>query len=569
MGRSSVDHYVALDVERTATQSEIRAAYRRLSVRWHPDKNPDCEPCLDKFRGIAQAYAVLGEKTKRKIYDQTAGGSYETIPSITRTLTADNFDQLVTNADDIWLVQVYSDAVSASHHFAPYWEETAVELERHVKFGRINNLRDKDAVRRLPFKVQVFPTVFLWVPGNPVAIYPSVYNPSLASLRGFVLENFPDLVHVLNSPEALEAHLAPSNAHLGKLVVVTERSQPSLLLRAAAREFQWVFSVATVSIATVDATAGSPAWHVPPTGSSLMLFEPKPLGGHATHQPLKPVKVVPLPKRGSPHQIHKIFLAMQMHLVPFVHSRNVEELCRSNILHRVYCLLLVDPIDEDGETAAVAARLRLPVARRLLLTSRDAYLADNSASEKYAEEAALKPTEAEDADEAAEEQELLHVQLVRVQSATAGPFAGAPHHGAVSFFQRLQKSRLSDSASSFVLDLDGQRMSHGLAPTADVLSNLYHTMEAEVLPLSPLPAFCGGRSSMDNCLLDPKSTWWQDLLKKLTSASYTQLAVGSALAVGGALGSFYFGMSGAAALSVVSSVGIGWFSMGSRRTGRG
>lgn len=65
------DYYVILDVSRTATETEIKKAYRKLALKWHPDKNPDNKDAAEmKFKEISEAYEVLNDKSKREIYDR-------------------------------------------------------------------------------------------------------------------------------------------------------------------------------------------------------------------------------------------------------------------------------------------------------------------------------------------------------------------------------------------------------------------------------------------------------------------------------------------------------------------
>ena len=63
------DLYEILGVPKTATQSEIKSAYRKLAVKYHPDKNPGDKACEEKFKKITAAYDVLGDETKRRQYD--------------------------------------------------------------------------------------------------------------------------------------------------------------------------------------------------------------------------------------------------------------------------------------------------------------------------------------------------------------------------------------------------------------------------------------------------------------------------------------------------------------------
>jgi len=65
------DYYSILSVQRSATDDELKRAYRKLAMKWHPDKNPDKkEEAAEQFQLIAEAYDVLSDREKRAIYDQ-------------------------------------------------------------------------------------------------------------------------------------------------------------------------------------------------------------------------------------------------------------------------------------------------------------------------------------------------------------------------------------------------------------------------------------------------------------------------------------------------------------------
>lgn len=64
------DYYQVLEVTRTATESEIKKAYRRLAMKLHPDRNPDDATAEEKFKECKEAYEVLTDAQKRAIYDQ-------------------------------------------------------------------------------------------------------------------------------------------------------------------------------------------------------------------------------------------------------------------------------------------------------------------------------------------------------------------------------------------------------------------------------------------------------------------------------------------------------------------
>jgi molecular chaperone DnaJ len=67
---SKRDYYEILGVSRTATADEIKAAYRKLALKYHPDRNPDNKEAEEKFKEAAEAYEVLSDAKKRPQYDQ-------------------------------------------------------------------------------------------------------------------------------------------------------------------------------------------------------------------------------------------------------------------------------------------------------------------------------------------------------------------------------------------------------------------------------------------------------------------------------------------------------------------
>jgi curved DNA-binding protein CbpA len=71
--RSPKDYYTTLGVRPDASEEEIRKAYRRLAIQWHPDRNPGVANATQRFQEISEAYAVLIDPRKRHQYDQPRG----------------------------------------------------------------------------------------------------------------------------------------------------------------------------------------------------------------------------------------------------------------------------------------------------------------------------------------------------------------------------------------------------------------------------------------------------------------------------------------------------------------
>lgn len=67
---SKRDYYEILGVDKKASEADIKKAYKKLAIKWHPDKNPNNrEEALEKFREISEAYENLSDPDKRKTYD--------------------------------------------------------------------------------------------------------------------------------------------------------------------------------------------------------------------------------------------------------------------------------------------------------------------------------------------------------------------------------------------------------------------------------------------------------------------------------------------------------------------
>ncbi len=74
---SKRDYYDVLGVSRNATATEIKSAYRKLALKWHPDKNKNKKEAETKFKEINEAYEILSNPEKKKTYDQFGHSAFD------------------------------------------------------------------------------------------------------------------------------------------------------------------------------------------------------------------------------------------------------------------------------------------------------------------------------------------------------------------------------------------------------------------------------------------------------------------------------------------------------------
>jgi len=71
------DFYDVLGVGKSASPDELKSAYRKLAVKYHPDKNPGDKVAEDKFKEASEAYGILSDKEKKQNYDNFGHAAFE------------------------------------------------------------------------------------------------------------------------------------------------------------------------------------------------------------------------------------------------------------------------------------------------------------------------------------------------------------------------------------------------------------------------------------------------------------------------------------------------------------
>ncbi len=96
------DYYEVLGVPKSAAAEEIKAAYRKLALKYHPDRNPDNKEAEEKFKEASQAYEVLSDAQKRQQYDQVGHANYEQMGGMGGHPGGMNMDDIFEQFGDIF-----------------------------------------------------------------------------------------------------------------------------------------------------------------------------------------------------------------------------------------------------------------------------------------------------------------------------------------------------------------------------------------------------------------------------------------------------------------------------------
>lgn len=132
---SKRDYYKVLDVPKTATESEIKKAYRRLAMKFHPDRNPNDKDAEERFKEAKEASEVLTDAQKRAAYDQYGHAGVEAASRGGRSGGGDAFSDIFGDVfGDIFGAARRGDARSQQFRGADLRFELELDLDQAV-FG--------------------------------------------------------------------------------------------------------------------------------------------------------------------------------------------------------------------------------------------------------------------------------------------------------------------------------------------------------------------------------------------------------------------------------------------------
>ncbi|PFH38604.1 DnaJ domain-containing protein [Besnoitia besnoiti] len=459
-GQETEQHLAALQLESGATEADIRKAYRTLSVRWHPDKNPGCTGCQERFTDVAVAYEHLMKSLKKK-KDEGAGeerGTGEGEEGLSRTskdiidFTGLPSDAAFYPATDrhVWTIMLHNDKDEFSEHVLEMWEETALTLGKYFKYGLINVRKNKDLAKRLPVNIKIFPAIVVMSNGMHPEVYPTITRPSVESIQSFIARSFPNQIASLSSPADVKSFLASSSSRPGlsalsqpyKLLVIPTRNSPAspaLLLRHAAHKYLPLFSFGYLQnvkgiladsasreelfailkdppswLSAAGETTGAQAKDAPlgftaddlSTSLVFALFVDEGKGVRRFVETLKVKKWRSAQKALFGH-LHNLLASFQQHVHPYLYQQNAALLCKGTLQQRVFTLVRVEGSvkneESKGEDAVAEAVLSAEEVGTLLQQSRQRFLKEK-AKDKPADKR-KKEAEDEEEDEDGEEEE--------------------------------------------------------------------------------------------------------------------------------------------------------------------
>lgn len=138
----------------------------------HPDKNPGCALCHEKFRQITKAHEILVSEVSKG----DVSGKKSIFRSNPVYLTTKNYHKLVEESNDFWLILVYEQTKYVQHmeYVAEVWDEVSTKNAGIIKFGVIDVRDQENLLHYIPFKFQYFPNIYTYLHNEDCELYGNI-----------------------------------------------------------------------------------------------------------------------------------------------------------------------------------------------------------------------------------------------------------------------------------------------------------------------------------------------------------------------------------------------------------
>lgn len=267
------DPYKVLGLRRTASDEEIKGAYRKLAKAYHPDKNPS-EEAHQKFLDIRAAHEILGDPEKKREYDSggrnaNSQNQYQGFQqyqfrshyalrrqkyhdekkfpdSIAVKLTEDNFDILVKERGDpdevvVWIVMLYGENCRDCQRVQPDFEAAARHLDGFVNIGKIHTDYDSNLIQH--FAIRKVPSIAAVLIHKGSKQYIRDNRFSQGGILDFVGELFQkitaltDLGTTFRNAKKTQEKLDSLFASQARAIILNKKKKPSLIWNVLAAHF--------------------------------------------------------------------------------------------------------------------------------------------------------------------------------------------------------------------------------------------------------------------------------------------------------------------------------------------
>eukprot|EP00933_Yihiella_yeosuensis_P077423 TRINITY_DN8785_c2_g1_i1.p1 TRINITY_DN8785_c2_g1~~TRINITY_DN8785_c2_g1_i1.p1 ORF type:complete len:546 (-),score=119.53 TRINITY_DN8785_c2_g1_i1:162-1778(-) len=470
----------------------IKKAYKNLALTVHPDKNPDCVECVEKFERISKAYDTLSNPEKRKAYDsgRKAKGNIESASSV--DLDPETYESMVLRSNEVWFVQVYDPADDRGSTFGAAWEEMAHKYKGVAKFGRVD-VSQPGCKEMLPSRYVIMPVVLRLARGQQLEVYQYMdmdEDRGHGKLKQFIEGNFPQ-VNRFKTVSELESYWSDSTKPRAVIVGPSSNSR-------AAKMKDWapVLRLAhmwsgQLDFASVDAKEATQVFNnevsLAKGNKFALVLRHEGSDKHTVHQGKSVAELAP----AFQEFIHDSMLST----APFVTTRNYQQLCTTpkeeddeKQPKKTYCLFLVNA--DDSSTAD---------ALKELAESRKA----------YAQEVEDLKATASDAADGGSTEEMFRIQPVRVATSTSRLPWRATAVG--SGFKPVWAA--TEHANRFVLEIDSRKVA---GVRLKKLTELYQQIAYEDLKLEEMEQDWAS-DALTRMYPDPEMTLRRELVSLLSN----------------------------------------------------